>query len=187
MDIGCSNSPCLDCMESFTTKCDFSTTTLCNHVFHTDCVAKWLQSDKCVFPQSKKPCTYNQFVKTFFFGLEEKSRKFKDGNGEALYHWLIENNPKSVDGTTLLHWAAGDHKRWTPLHEQDQNTYLDICTMILNSSVDINPKDHEGWTPLHKAAQFRSIEIFEMILDKTVDKNPEDNKGWTPLHAAAQN
>ena len=84
MDIGCSNSPCLDCMESFTSKCDVSTTTVCNHVFHTECVAKWLQNDKCIFPQCKKPCTYDQFVKTFFCGLEEKSRKFKEGNGEAL-------------------------------------------------------------------------------------------------------
>jgi len=192
---------CLTCVESFTSEFDVPTT-LCDHI------TKWLQNEKNNCSQSVKSCTYDQVIKTFFSGFEQKSKKFEKGRTEKdKIDQAIENNPKAGNGRSLLHWAAGnghkdffkmildkamdknpgDHKGWTPLHEAVENQHVDICIMILDRLGYINPKDHEGWTPLHVAAENGYEKICKMILDKTSDKNPGDINGWTPLHEAVEN
>ena len=192
---------CLTCVESFKSEFDVPTT-LCDHI------TKWLQNEKNNCSQSVKSCTYDQVIKTFFSGFEQKSKKFEKGRTEKdKIDQAIENNPKAGDGRSLLHWAAGnghkdffkmildkamdknpgDHKGWTPLHEAVENQQVDICIMILDRLGYINPKDHEGWTPLHGAAETGNTEIFKMIFDKTKNKNPKDQFGWTPLHEANEN
>jgi len=52
-------------LESFTSKCDVSTTT-CGHVFHTNCIEKWLINGQNNCPQCRKNCPQNQTIKLYF-------------------------------------------------------------------------------------------------------------------------
>ena len=68
------NIACSTCLESFTSGCDISTTP-CGHVFHTGCIARWLNvNTDC--PQCRKGCEIKQIIKLFFsesqFAIEEQ-------------------------------------------------------------------------------------------------------------------
>ena len=73
----------------------------------------------------------------------------------------------------------------TPLHMAAKNGHIEICKIILDKTVDKNPKDNSDWTPLHKAAGNGHAEVCKLILEKVVDKNPLSLNGRTPLHVAA--
>ena len=69
MDVVCST-----CLESFTSKCDISTTP-CGHVFHTVCIQKWLEKDNKNCPQCRT--SFDQMIKLYFseneFVVEENN------------------------------------------------------------------------------------------------------------------
>ena len=80
---------CSTCLESFTSKCDISTTP-CGHVFHTDCITRWLNNNSNC-SQCRKPCRILQIIKLYFSesqsaldenitlnDLEQKSLKLED-------------------------------------------------------------------------------------------------------------
>ena len=171
---------CTTCLESFTSKCDISTTP-CGHVFHTECMRKWLKNEKSC-PQCRKPCTEKQMIKIYFSGSDERRRKLekeraeKDKVNQAMHKWLFDNNPKKKNGYSLLHWAA-------------VNGHTKICKQILDKAYDKNPEcdsDFLKCTPLHYAAEKGHTEIAKMILDKIENKNPKNINGVTPLHYAAK-
>ena len=66
------NSSCSTCLESFNLRSDVSTTP-CGHVFHTDCIEKWLQSGKNQCPQCRKPCEQNRLIKLYFSESESEN------------------------------------------------------------------------------------------------------------------
>ena len=51
------NIACTICLEPITLKCDVSTTS-CGHLFHTNCIKDWLNTDKWVnvTKGTKKSC-----------------------------------------------------------------------------------------------------------------------------------
>ena len=58
------NIACSTCLESFTSGCDISTTP-CGHVFHTGCIARWLnENNNC--SQCRKGCEIGQIIKLYF-------------------------------------------------------------------------------------------------------------------------
>ena len=83
------NFSCSTCLESFTSRCDISTTP-CGHVFHTGCITRWL-NDNSNCSQCRKPCEIRQIIKLYFSesqealeenitlnDLEQKSLKLED-------------------------------------------------------------------------------------------------------------
>ena len=205
---------CSTCLESFTSKCDISTTP-CGHVFHTECMRKWLKNEKSC-PQCRKPCTEKQMIKIYFSGSDERRRKLekeraeKDKVHQAMHKWLFDNNPKKKNGYSLLHWAAvnghtkickqildkaydknpecdSDFLKCTPLHYAAEKGNTEIVKMLLDIVDDKNPKNIGGSTPLHYAAKFGHLEIYKKISEVVEDKNPRDIQGFTPLHIAASN
>ena len=76
--IGCST-----CMESFTSRCDVSTTP-CAHVFHTDCLTQWLGTKQNNCPQCRKYCSLGQICKLYFSEVEK----------EDLVNELLDENEK---------------------------------------------------------------------------------------------
>ena len=116
------NIACSTCMESFTAKCNVSSTP-CGHVFHTNCIMAWLQTDQNKCPQCRKWCTIGQIHKIHFSEVknddalqadlkcielvEEKQRLEKEISElkaaqlqcQKMHKWLIKNtkdtNPKA--------------------------------------------------------------------------------------------
>ena len=59
------NTACSSCLELFTSSCDISTTP-CGHVFHTECISKWLEDRQENCTQCRKSCKKGQIIKLFF-------------------------------------------------------------------------------------------------------------------------
>ena len=84
-----------------------------------------------------------------------------------------EKNPLDLNGNS-------------PLHEAVYNAHLNICKLIINTTVaHKNPANYQGITPLHIASLNGHFEICKLIVFNTTEKNPKDNIGATPLHNAA--
>ena len=61
----------------------------------------------------------------------------------------------------------------------------DICHVLLDKQVDIDPRENSGKTPLHFAAQQGHSDVCLALLVNGADKNPRHKSGRTPLHLAA--
>ena len=72
---------CSTCMEPLTANGDNSTT-LCGHVFHTDCINRWFQKGQSNCPQCRNATTINKLIKTHFSEAEEEINR--EAAGDAL-------------------------------------------------------------------------------------------------------
>ena len=79
------NIACPTCLEIFTSKCDISTIR-CGHVFHSECLKKWLERNNSC-PQCRKSCRYSPIIKLYFSENETDS----ETNNKS-----IENMKKNV-------------------------------------------------------------------------------------------
>ena len=59
------NAACSTCLGSFTSLSDISTTP-CGHVFHTDCIEKWMQNGAKSCSQCRKDFRRSQVIKLYF-------------------------------------------------------------------------------------------------------------------------
>ena len=73
------NIACSICLESFTLNCVISTIP-CGHVFHYNCIAKWIGNGNQHCSQCRKFCSIEKITKLFFsenesaHGLENNFR-----------------------------------------------------------------------------------------------------------------
>ena len=78
------NSVCSSCLELFTSRSDISTTP-CGHVFHTECIKKWLENGQNNCSQCWKSCGPYQINKLYFSEADSEN---------ALVSELMEENLK---------------------------------------------------------------------------------------------
>ena len=189
MDIDCPT-----CLNSFTLECDISATK-CGHVFHTNCIEKWLETGKKSCPQCRKNCTVIKLYLNWRSATENRKKRNaiqaeldhatseakrlksemdkKDEINKSMHRWIFKNNPSNKDGSTLLHWSA-------------TLGHLDIYQSVMENAVDKNPEDKDGTTPLHCAADNGHLDICQLIVKNTEEKCSKDECGWTPLHCSAR-
>ena len=74
------NIACSICLESYTLTCNIYTTP-CGHVFHYECIQKWLESGNRHCSQCRKSCMTNQIFKLFF---SENDMALQENNTSAL-------------------------------------------------------------------------------------------------------
>ena len=74
------NIACSICLESYTLTCNIYTTP-CGHVFHYECILKWLESGNRHCSQCRKSCMTNQIFKLFF---SENNMAVQENNTSAL-------------------------------------------------------------------------------------------------------
>ena len=188
MDIACPT-----CLTPFLLNSDISATP-CGHVFHTNCIKKWLQMGRKTCPQCREHCSIS--IKLYLSATEnvkkrdaiqadldlaesEAKRLKSEMSKKSMYDFLffVESKFKLIsitkDGRTLLHWAA-DYGN------------VDIYQSIMEKVSDKNPKDKTGITALHCAADVGHPGICQLILNNVTDKCPKDKKGHTPLHCSAR-
>ena len=72
---------CSTCMEPLMANGDNSTT-LCGHVFHTDCINRWFQKGQLNCPQCRNATTVHGLIKTHFSQAEEEIDR--NAAGDAL-------------------------------------------------------------------------------------------------------
>ena len=150
---------CSVCTEVLTSNCEI-TSTYCGHVFHTNCITKWIaQKQNC--PQCRTRCTDNG-IHRIYLSESPKENLIPDllqmaaENGHLqVYERIIakeeDKNPKDYSGFTHLHLAA-------------ENGHANICKSIIDSVDDKNPKDNEGLTPLHIATQEGNEQVCKLIM-----------------------
>ena len=59
------NVACSTCLDSLTLESGISATP-CGHVFHTDCITKWIESGQNNCSQCRSGCQKKNIVKLFF-------------------------------------------------------------------------------------------------------------------------
>lgn len=59
------NVNCSTCLELLTPSCELSSAP-CGHVFHSNCIARWLDTGKGNCPQCRTKCKNNQLRRIFF-------------------------------------------------------------------------------------------------------------------------
>ena len=80
------NITCSICLESFTSKCNVSTTT-CGHVFHTDCIEEWLKNGQNNCSQCRKTCHQNQLIQLYFSENDTESGLVSELEQEI---WILQ-------------------------------------------------------------------------------------------------
>ena len=122
MDIACPI-----CLNPFTMQCDISANQ-CGHMFHSDCITKWIETGKKTCPQCRKSCTLKKLTKLYLPATgnvkkrdaiqadldraESEAKRLKsemtkkDEINKSMQEWIFQTNPRNAAGKTLLHWAA---------------------------------------------------------------------------------
>ena len=78
------NTACSCCLETFASSSDISTTP-CGHVFHTECITRWLgnrQHNNCA--QCRKKCNPNQIIKLYFSEADSENSLVDELQSENL-------------------------------------------------------------------------------------------------------
>ena len=70
------NIACSTCLERFTPNCGISST-MCGHIFHTDCINTWIKKGHKSCPQCRQHCTPRKIHKIYFSETVEVSTKYR--------------------------------------------------------------------------------------------------------------
>jgi len=77
----------------------------------------------------------------------------------------------------------------TPLGRAAFSNHVELCTMLLKKSAQINAQDKLGFTPLHWCCSRSNAHaaVATILIENHADVNIKDGMGNTPLHYAAEN
>lgn len=105
---------------------------------------------------------------------------------------------KSTDSLNLLDVEAPEKLSHIDINYKDETTgytalmfaisngNLDLVTMLVHFSADVNVQDNKGNTPLHLAVFNSSSKTVHILLSKEAKVNVANQDGNTPLHIACQ-
>jgi len=105
------------------------------------------------------------------------------GQTEIVRKMLISEHSKAdIDKENIQ-----DYMGKFPFHYAAENGHFHVCKLLMDVSIDKNPKDNKRFTPLHLAAKKGHLKIVKLLLGNLENKNPDGR--WparTPLHLAAE-
>ncbi|KAJ7131037.1 ankyrin repeat-containing domain protein [Mycena epipterygia] len=86
------------------------------------------------------------------------------------------------------HSADGnsDGNKKTALHLAAEHGHLDIVSLLVAKSADVNCSDRVKKTPLHLAAEHGRSDIVRSLVEHNTDVNSRDRYGKTALDLAAE-
>ena len=150
------NVACSICFESLTLTSDIYTTP-CGHVFHHDCIQKWLASGNQHCSQCRRDCKINEIVKLYFsenesgledndlctqlesenLKLQQEVNALKDRDLAANQKCIqleFENLRLQQEVDTLKDRELGSKKNCLDLKEENKILHKRLCQSRLNSA-----------------------------------------------------
>ena len=150
------NVACSICLESLTLTSDIYTTP-CGHVFHHDCIQKWLASGNQHCSQCRRDCKINEIVKLYFsenesgledndlctqlesenLKLQQEVNALKDRDLAANQKCIqleFENLRLQQEVDTLKDRELGSKKNCLDLKEENKILHKRLCQSRLNSA-----------------------------------------------------
>ena len=106
------NAACSTCLGSFTSISNISTTP-CGHVFHTDCIEKWLQNGSNSCSQCRKNIDEKQITKLYFSESQSENNlitELEEAKNEAEKRSL--NFQRENLELREEKWKLTQHKTW---------------------------------------------------------------------------
>ena len=121
--------------------------------------------------------------------LEEWERTTKAISKLTVFHYAISRGVEDVVRLFLQHGAARKPASLAPaeptaLHLATLLGSSQVVSMIIDHTVNVNPKDLEERTPLHLAVWCGYDRKVNVLLEHGADPNAKDYEGLTPLHIA---
>uniref|UniRef100_A0A8C0HDA3 Uncharacterized protein n=1 Tax=Chelonoidis abingdonii TaxID=106734 RepID=A0A8C0HDA3_CHEAB len=123
------------------------------------------------------------------FIISKEVRRSQE-NGLTLLHLVvIQGNVEKVkfllsqEANMDIQLVCG----YTPLIVAVQKRSPEICSVLIEHSVDVNMADKDSCSPLHFAAQNGDDRIVRLLLDHQAQADSQEREGWTPLHLADPN
>ena len=121
--------------------------------------------------------------------VEEWQRTTKAISKLTVFHYAASRGVEDVVRLFLQHMpskkaaslAPGEP---TPLHLATLVGSSQVVSMILDHTVNVNPRDLAERTPLHLAVWCGYDRVVNVLLEHGADPNARDRNGETPLHIA---
>ncbi|KAI1899774.1 hypothetical protein AGOR_G00065210 [Albula goreensis] len=117
--------------------------------------------------------------------LHVASRHGLHHHAQLYLRYGAQVNARSASGETPLVTACAGAR--SPRCEEDCDTYLQLCRMLLAYGANVNMADNERRSPLHRAARNIQLNLVLLLLEHQADVNAIDYNGGTPLSSALQN
>uniref|UniRef100_A0A8D0GEC4 Ankyrin repeat and SOCS box containing 18 n=1 Tax=Sphenodon punctatus TaxID=8508 RepID=A0A8D0GEC4_SPHPU len=95
------------------------------------------------------------------------------------YGAIVDKKNSQVE--TALSIACREAKKL-----EDQESYLQICRLLIKYGADVNTTDEEEKRPLHKACKNANHSLVQILLQNKADVNAIDYNGSSPLSCTLQ-
>ena len=121
--------------------------------------------------------------------VEEWERTTKGISKMTVFHYAASRGVEDVVRLFLQNMAPQKPASLTPaeptaLHLATLRGSSGVVSMVLDQTMNVNPKDLEERTPLHLAVWSGYDRVVNVLLEHGADTNAKDYKGATPLHIA---
>ena len=120
------NVACSICLESFTLTSDIYTTP-CGHVFHYECIQKWLESGNQHCSQCRQDCTIDEIVKLYFSENESALE-----NNNLCIQLESENLKLQQEVNALKARELGANQKCVALEEENKKLRKAFCQSRFN-------------------------------------------------------
>jgi superfamily I DNA and/or RNA helicase len=117
------NVACSICLEPFTLTSDIYTTP-CGHVFHYECIRKWLQNGNNHCSRCRQDCTIDEIVKLYF----SENGSFSALENNNLFIQLESENLRlQQEVNALKARELGANQKYVALEEYNKNLLIAFC------------------------------------------------------------
>ena len=123
--------------------------------------------------------------------VKEWERTTKSISMMTVFHYAASRGVEDVVRLFLQHGASKKPASLAPaeptaLHLASLLGSSQVVKMVLDHTINVNPKDLEERTPLHLAAWCGYDGVVNELLEHGADTNAKDDMGATPLHVAVR-
>ena len=137
------NIACSICLESFTLTCNIYTTP-CGHVFHYECILKWLESGNRHCSQCRKSCMTNQIFK-LFFSANNLALQENNTTAQIIDQLKIDNLKLEQEVNKLKARELREIQKCAFLKKENINLSTK-CVDLKKENINLSENYHQSWS-----------------------------------------